>query len=190
VNTEHNTLGYRPSLDEYFMEIAHVVATRSTCLRHSVGAVIVRDGQLLSTGYNGAPRGAAHCISTGCNKDFLDLPSGTSHDACAGVHAEQNAIIQGAYHGTTLSDSTLYCTHSPCYLCAKMIVNTGINRVVVARLYPDERSECVFKEVGIEFVHLNKDNLILLKDRLLQNESRPLSIDEKEAASDLMQRRE
>ena len=143
----------RPSLDDYFMEIAKVVASRSTCLRQKVGAVIVKDKRILTTGYNGAPTGMPHCLDIGCLRETLKVPSGERHELCRGVHAEQNAIIQAAYHGVSIKDSTLYTTHQPCIMCAKMIINAGIRRVVYGRKYADERGLEFLKEAGIEVVY-------------------------------------
>ena len=143
----------RPSLDDYFMEIAKVVASRSTCLRRKVGAVIVKDKRILTTGYNGAPTGMPHCLDIGCLREKLKVPSGERHELCRGVHAEQNAIIQAAYHGVSIKDSTLYTTHQPCIMCAKMIINAGIRRVVYGRKYADERGLEFLKEAGIEVVY-------------------------------------
>ncbi|NIA03220.1 MAG: cytidine deaminase, partial [Nitrospirae bacterium] len=122
----------RPTLDEYFMEIAEVVAKRTTCLRNKVGAVIVRDKRILATGYNGAPRNLEHCLDIGCIRQQQNIESGTRHELCRGVHAEQNAIIQSALHGVSVENATLYCTHQPCVLCAKMIINSRMIRVVYA----------------------------------------------------------
>ena len=119
----------RPSWDEYFFQIASQVATRSTCMRRQVGAVLVKDKQILSTGYNGAPRDISHCIDVGCLRDELNVPSGERHELCRALHAEQNAIAQAALHGVKIEGSTLYCTHQPCSLCAKMIINAGIVEV-------------------------------------------------------------
>ena len=127
----------RPTIDEYFMGIARVVATRSTCLRHDVGAVIERDKRIVSTGYNGAPRGLPHCLDIGCIRDQEDIPSGTQTERCLGVHAEQNAIIQAALHGISTDDSTMYITHQPCIICSKMMINAGIRRVMYDKGYPD-----------------------------------------------------
>ncbi len=143
----------RPSLDDYFMEIAKVVASRSTCLRRKVGAVIVKDKRILTTGYNGAPTGMPHCLDIGCLREKLKVPSGERHELCRGVHAEQNAIIQAAYHGVSIKDSTLYTTHQPCIMCAKMIINAGIRKVVYGRKYADERGLEFLKEAGIEVVY-------------------------------------
>jgi len=143
----------RPTLDDYFMEIAKVVASRSTCLRQKVGAVIVKDKRILTTGYNGAPTGMPHCLDVGCLREELNVPSGERHELCRGVHAEQNAIIQAAYHGVSIKDSTLYTTHQPCITCAKMIINAGIRKVVYGREYADKRGLELLKEAGIEVVY-------------------------------------
>jgi len=140
----------RPTLDEYFMEIAEVVAKRSTCLRNNVGAVIVRDKRILSTGYNGAPRDMEHCLEIGCIRDQQNIASGTRHEMCRAVHAEQNAIIQSALHGVSIEDATLYCTHQPCILCAKMIINSKIKRVVYSNKYPDDEAINFFKKACVE----------------------------------------
>lgn len=140
----------RPTVDEYFMEIAEVVAKRSTCLRNRVGAVIVRDKRILSTGYNGAPRNLEHCLDIGCIREQQNIASGTRHEMCRAVHAEQNAIIQSALHGVSIEDATLYCTHQPCVLCAKMIINSKIMRVVFANNYPDTEALRFFVSAGVE----------------------------------------
>ncbi len=140
----------RPTVDEYFMEIAEVVAKRSTCLRNHVGAVIVRDKRILSTGYNGAPRNLEHCLDIGCMREQQNIASGTRHEMCRAVHAEQNAIIQSALHGVSIEDATLYCTHQPCVLCAKMIINSKIKRVVFANNYPDIEALRFFESAGVE----------------------------------------
>ncbi len=140
----------RPTVDEYFMEIAEVVAKRSTCLRNHVGAVIVRDKRILSTGYNGAPRNLEHCLDIGCIRKQQNIASGTRHEMCRAVHAEQNAIIQSALHGVSIEDATLYCTHQPCILCAKMIINSRIKRVVFANNYPDTEALRFFESAGLE----------------------------------------
>jgi dCMP deaminase len=143
------TKNTRLNIDQYFLKIAKVVGERSTCHRHDVGAVLVRDKQILSTGYNGAVRGVKDCLELGCLRDELKIESGTRHEICRAVHAEQNAIIQAALHGVTTEDSTLYCTHSPCNLCAKIMVNAGVKRVVCINYYPDESWQSLFKEAGI-----------------------------------------
>lgn len=140
----------RPSWEAYFMEITSLVARRSTCLRRAVGAVIVKDKRILSTGYNGAPSGIRHCIETGCLREQLTVPSGEKHELCRGIHAEQNAIIQAAYHGVSIKSGTLYCTNLPCSICAKMIINAGINNICYASGYADTISEEMLKEAGIK----------------------------------------
>ncbi|MCK4928207.1 MAG: cytidine/deoxycytidylate deaminase family protein [Methanosarcinales archaeon] len=142
----------RPTLDEYFMEIAQVVAKRSTCLRNQVGAVIVLDKRILSTGYNGAPRNLQHCLDIGCIREQQNIASGTRHELCRAVHAEQNAIIQSALHGVSIENATLYCTHQPCILCAKMIINSNIKRVVFTNHYPDENAMNFFNSADVEVV--------------------------------------
>ncbi|GHT68578.1 cytidine deaminase [Endomicrobiia bacterium] len=149
----------RPSWDKYFVKITWLVAERSTCVRHHVGAVIVRDKRVLTTGYNGAAAGTQDCLSLGCLRNALNIPSGQRHEMCRAIHAEQNAIIQGGFHGINIKNSTLYCTHSPCVLCAKMIVNAGIKKVVVGIEYPDNTFKELFSEVGIEFSTLQLNNL-------------------------------
>jgi len=139
----------RPTWDEYFMEIARQVATRSTCLRRHVGAIIVRDKRILSTGYNGPPKGLRHCDEVGCLREQLGIPSGQRQEICRGLHAEQNAIIQAALHGVSVEDGTVYVTHQPCITCAKMIINSGIVRAVSASTYPDELSRGMLDEANV-----------------------------------------
>lgn len=140
----------RPSWDDYFMEIAHRVATRSTCLRRQVGAVIVLDKRILATGYNGAPRGLPHCDETGCLRQQLDIPSGQRLDLCRALHAEQNAFLQAALHGVSVGGATMYVTLQPCVTCAKMIINAGIERIMCAQSYPDELARSFLAEANIE----------------------------------------
>jgi dCMP deaminase len=140
----------RPDWDEYFMEIATVVAKRSTCVRRQIGAVIVKDKRILATGYNGAPAGLPHCLELGCMRDELDIPSGTRHELCRGLHSEQNAIIQAALYGISTRGATVYCTHQPCSLCAKVIINAGIMRVVYEGDYPDDFSLQMLRQAEIE----------------------------------------
>lgn len=154
-----NNINKRPSWDEYFMKLAWLVAERSTCKRHHVGAVIVRDKRILTTGYNGAASGTRDCLSLGCLRNSLNIPSGQRHEICRAIHAEQNAIIQGGYHGINIKCSTLYCTHSPCVLCAKMIVNAGIKKVVADIEYPDNSFNKLFLEAKIEFSSLHLNNI-------------------------------
>lgn len=134
------------------MELTEVVAKRSTCLRRQIGAVIVRDKRILTTGYNGAPAGVKHCSEVGCLREQRHIPSGERHELCRAIHAEQNAIIQGALHGVGLGGSTLYCSNHPCVLCAKMLINAGITKVVYRDEYPDQLSAELFQEAGIEVV--------------------------------------
>ena len=140
----------RPSWDSYFMDITLVVATRSTCLRRQVGALLVRDKRILSSGYNGAPRGLDHCLDIGCMREKLGIPSGQRQELCRGLHAEQNAIVHAAYHGINIAGSTLYVTHQPCITCAKMIINAGITRVIFAGEYPDEHSVELMVQADIQ----------------------------------------
>ena len=140
----------RPGIDEYFLKIASVVAERSTCRRHHIGAVAVRDKHILATGYNGAPAGLKDCLELGCLRDELNIPSGTRHEICRGIHAEQNVIIQASLHGVSLEGSTIYCTHTPCTLCAKMLVNAKIKRFISFGRYNDDEFINLFKEAGIE----------------------------------------
>jgi dCMP deaminase len=140
----------RIALDPYFLKFASVASERSTCRRHHVGAVAVRDKFVLSTGYNGAPSGMPDCLDLGCLRDELKIPSGTKQEVCRGVHAEQNVIIQASLHGVSLKGSTVYCTHTPCILCAKMLVNAGIKRFVSSRKYADREFGGLFREVGIK----------------------------------------
>ena len=140
----------RPDTDEYFLKIASVVAERSTCRRHHVGAVAVRDKHILATGYNGAPAGARDCLELGCLRDELKIPSGTRHEICRGIHAEQNVIIQAGLHGVSLEGSSVYCTHTPCVLCAKMLVNAKIERFVSFGSYNDNTFMELFGEAGIK----------------------------------------
>jgi len=140
----------RPSWDEYFCNIAKLVATRSTCLRRNVGAVAVKNKQVLATGYNGAPSGIKHCEEEGCIRERLNVPSGQRHELCRALHAEQNAFLQAARHGVSLEGATLYITTQPCSICAKMIVNVGIKKVVFQGDYPDEFALTFLHEAGIE----------------------------------------
>jgi dCMP deaminase len=145
------------------MKLAWLVSERSTCVRHHIGAVVVRDKRILTTGYNGAAIGTQDCISLGCLRNTLNIPSGQRHEICRAIHAEQNAIIQGGYHGINIKYSTLYCTHSPCALCAKMTVNAGIKRVVANIEYPDNTFKELFSEAGIEFSMLQLSNFSIYR---------------------------
>ncbi len=140
----------RPDIDEYFLKIAAVVAERSTCLRHHVGAVAVKNKHILSTGYNGAAAGCKDCLVLGCLRNELNIPSGERHEICRAIHAEQNAIIQAALHGVSIEGCTIYCTHTPCILCAKMLANAKIKRFVSFGKYNDSSFIELFKEAGID----------------------------------------
>ena len=144
----------RPHSDEYFLKIAAVVAERSTCLRYHVGAVAVKDKHILSTGYNGAPTGLQDCLSLGCLRDAHNIPSGTRHEICRAVHAEQNVIIQAALHGVSMDGSVVYATHTPCVLCAKMLANARIKRYVSFGNYADDTFRQIFRDAGIVFEQL------------------------------------
>jgi dCMP deaminase len=141
----------RPDIDEYFLKIASVVAERSTCRRHHVGAVAVKDKHILTTGYNGAAAGLKDCLELGCLRDERGIESGTRQEVCRGIHAEQNVIIQASLHGVSLGHSTIYCTHTPCILCAKILVNARIQRFVTFGNYADNSFMGLFHEAGIEF---------------------------------------
>jgi len=136
----------RPSYDEYFMEMAHVVAKRSTCLRRRVGAILVKEKHILSTGYNGAPKGLRHCSETGCLREDQNIPSGERHELCRGLHAEQNAIIQAAVFGVSIKGSVLYCTNTPCVVCVKMLINAGVTEIIYAGEYPDDLAKQLMSE--------------------------------------------
>ncbi len=140
----------RPSWDEYFLDMLEVIKKRSTCVRRQVAALIVKDKRIIATGYNGAPTGITHCGEIGCLRAQQSIPSGLRHELCRGIHAEQNAIIQSAVHGVSVKDSTIYITHSPCVLCAKMIINAGIKRIVYSGDYPDQMSAELLKEAKIK----------------------------------------
>ncbi len=136
----------RPDNDTYFMRMAELVATRSTCLRRQVGAVVVKEKRVLSTGYNGAPKGLKHCAEVGCVRMQNNIESGTRHELCRGVHAEQNAVIQAAYFGVSIKDASLYTTNFPCVMCAKILINAGIREVVYKDEYIDELSQEILNE--------------------------------------------
>ena len=141
---------YRPSWDAYFMDITFLVAKRSTCLRRSVGSLVIKDKRILSTGYNGAPTGIRHCNETGCLRQKMKVVSGEKHELCRGIHAEQNAIIQAAYHGVSIKGATLFCTNLPCSICAKMIINAGIIKICYHSGYADAMSEEMLGEAGVD----------------------------------------
>lgn len=148
----------RLSWDEYFMQMAELTAKRSTCLRRHVGAVIVKNRHIIATGYNGAPRGLTHCGERGgCLRQKLNVPSGQRHELCRALHAEQNAIIQAATLGQSIEGGIIYVTHQPCVICAKMIINAGLKKIVVREGYPDELAKEILDEAGLEIVMLSKE---------------------------------
>lgn len=149
----------RPDWDSYFLTIARVVATRSTCLRRHVGAVIVRNRQIVSTGYNGAPKGVPHCDEVGCLRAELGIPSGERHEICRGSHAEVNAIAQAAAVGVPTEGASLYCTHEPCVFCTKAIINAGITRIVYVHAYPDDLARKLRAESGVEVLQREESSL-------------------------------
>ena len=152
-----NHIDRRPSWHHYFMDITERVASRSTCLRRAVGAVVVKDKRILTTGYNGAPSNIRHCRETGCLRERLNVASGERHELCRGIHAEQNAIIQAAYHGVSIKDSTLYCTNLPCSICAKMIINAGIRKIIYLSGYADALSEEMLTEARVEIIQFKQE---------------------------------
>jgi dCMP deaminase len=147
----------RPSWDQYFMDITRLVATRSSCLRRQVGALLVKDRNILATGYNGVPSGISHCDMSGCLRERLKVPSGERHELCRGLHAEQNAIIQAAKHGTNIDGATLYCTTMPCIICTKMIINAGIKKVIYGEGYADDLAREMIAEAAIEVLHFSNE---------------------------------
>ena len=144
----------RPSWQEYFLNITRLVAERSTCTRRKVGAILVRDKRVITTGYNGVPSGISHCEAVGCLRDKLKVPSGERHELCRGLHAEQNAIIQAATHGVSILGCTLYCTNMPCSICSKMLINAGIVKIYYGEGYADLLGEEMLREAGIEVIQL------------------------------------
>jgi dCMP deaminase len=148
--TKKKIIEQRPSWDEYFLEVAKLVSKRATCLRRSVGAVIVKDKRILSTGYNGAPTGLRHCAEVGCMREKLKIPSGQRHELCRALHAEQNALIQASQYGISVKGSTIYATCQPCVICAKMLVNAGIKDIVISEGYPDKLAMDFLKEAKIK----------------------------------------
>lgn len=146
----------RPSWDQYFIDITHLVATRSTCLRRQVGALLVKDRNILATGYNGTPSRVRHCEEVGCLRERLKVPSGQRHELCRGLHAEQNAIIQAARHGVNIDGATLYCTTMPCIICTKMLINAGVQRIVYEEGYADELAGEMLAETGIEVTQFQR----------------------------------
>ena len=146
----------RPSWKEYFMDIALLVARRSTCRRRRVGAITVRDKRILATGYNGAPTGLPHCLDIGCLREELEIPSGERHELCRGLHAEQNVIIQAAYHGVSIEGATLYCTNLPCSICSKMLINAGIRDIIYKEGYADSMTEEMLSAAGVKLVQIDE----------------------------------
>ena len=144
------SLHLRPSWDEYFLEVAGLVSRRSTCLRRSVGAVLVKDKKILATGYNGAPSGIKHCLDIGCIREKLKIPSGQRHELCQGLHAEQNVLLQAALYGISTKSSILYITNQPCAICAKMLINAGIKEIVISDGYPDKLAKRFLREAHIK----------------------------------------
>jgi dCMP deaminase len=142
----------RPSWDEYFIELASVVSKRSTCLRRQVGAVLVRDKRILSTGYNGAPTGLSHCDEVGCLREAENVPSGQRQEICRALHAEQNALVQAARHGINVEGSTIYVTLEPCVLCSKMLINAGVERIVFVEPYPDPFGREMLDAAGVQAI--------------------------------------
>ena len=140
----------RPSWDSYFMKIAEDVSTRSTCLRRQVGAVIVKDKRILTTGYNGAPTGISHCTEQNCLRIINNVPSGERHELCRGLHAEQNAIIQAAYYGVSVKGAYIYVTHQPCSICTKMLINSGIESFIFRTAYNDSLAQEMVAEANIK----------------------------------------
>lgn len=148
---KEKTEGNRIPWDEYWMNIVSDVALRSTCLRRQIGALVVKNNVIVSTGYNGAPRGFTHCLESGCRRDKLNIPSGERHEECVGVHAEQNALLQA---GRDANGATLYVNAFPCKICAKLIINAGVKRVMMTGEYSDTEGLEYLRRAGIECVHL------------------------------------
>jgi len=146
----------RPSWKEYFMDIALLVARRSTCRRRRVGAITVRNKRILATGYNGAPSGLPHCLDIGCLREEMGIPSGERHELCRGLHAEQNVIIQAAYHGVPIKGATLYCTNLPCSICSKMLINAGINDIIYQEGYADSMTEEMLSAAGVKLIQIDE----------------------------------
>lgn len=147
----------RPDWEVYFLKIAQLASTRSTCIRRQVGAVLVKEKKILATGYNGVPSGIAHCTEIGCLRDEEGIPSGQRHELCRGLHAEQNAILQAAYHGVSIQGSVLFCTNFPCVICSKMLINAGIRQIFYLEGYPDRLSESMLKEAGMNLQRIKME---------------------------------
>lgn len=146
----------RPDWNEYFMEMAELAARRATCLRRKVGAVLVKNKKVLATGYNGAPMDIEHCETTGCLREEMQVPSGERHEICRGVHAEQNLVAQAAIHGVKTENSTVYCTHQPCIICTKILINAGVKKIYFKNSYSDEFAENLLKQSNVEFIKYEK----------------------------------
>jgi dCMP deaminase len=150
----------RPKWDEYFMNVAHVVKSRSNCITRQVGAILVKNRQIISTGYNGTPKGVKNCYEGGCKRcnDRMDgnVESGKDLDKCVCSHAEENAVVQAAFHGISTKDATLYTTNTPCTTCAKILINAGIKKIVAEGDYPDELGTRLLEEAGVGFVRFGK----------------------------------
>ncbi|MFW5998618.1 MAG: deoxycytidylate deaminase [Bacillota bacterium] len=144
----------RPGWNEYFMEMADLASRRATCLRRKVGAVLVKDKQILATGYNGAPKNILHCEKTGCLRKEKDVPSGERHEICRGVHAEQNLVAQAAVHGVKTENATVYCTHQPCVICAKILINAGIQNIYYKNGYEDEFTKKLLDQSSIKYIKI------------------------------------
>ena len=143
---------HRPDWNQYFMEMAELAATRASCLRRKVGAVLVKNKKVLATGYNGAPKDITHCEVTGCLREEMEVPSGERHEICRGVHAEQNLVAQAAFHGVKTEASTVYCTHQPCIICTKILINAGVNKIYFKNPYSDQFAEKLLEESEIELL--------------------------------------
>jgi dCMP deaminase len=163
----------RPSWDEYFMAIAEQVSGRSTCVRRRCGAVLVKEKRILATGYNGVPAGLRHCEEVGCLREQLGIASGTHHELCRAIHAEQNAVVQAARHGSSIDGSIAYCTHQPCVLCAKILINAGIVEIVYRDSYPDPLSEEMLAEAGVESRRFDAAPLATVADEAVTRAAAP-----------------
>lgn len=150
----------RPDWNQYFMKMAELAAKRSTCLRRQVGAVLVKDRQILATGYNGAPKGLPHCEKTGCLREKLEVPSGERHEICRGVHAEQNLVAQAAYHGVKTEGASVYCTNQPCVICAKLLINAGVEEIYFRDGYEDELARRMIEESGLVYKQIKSGGSI------------------------------
>ena len=148
----------RPDWEVYFLKIAQLASTRSTCIRRHVGAVLVKEKKILATGYNGVPSGISHCADVGCLRDEEQIPSGQRHELCRGLHAEQNAILQAAYHGVSIQGSVLFCTNFPCVICSKMLINAGIRQIFYLEGYPDSLSETMLNEAGMDLSRIEMED--------------------------------